>query len=45
MSSSIAPLRGVSGRDTLGEAATQIGSGIISVQSAREQLYSDLKCP
>jgi hypothetical protein len=35
---------GVAGRDTLGEAATQIGESLTTVQAARDQLYSDLSC-
>ncbi len=35
---------GISGRDTLGEAAVEIGAGLATVQAAREQLYSDLSC-
>ena len=35
---------GISGRDTLGEAATQVSDGLSTVQAAREQLYSDLNC-
>ncbi|RZM75645.1 hypothetical protein [Leptolyngbya iicbica] len=36
---------GISGRDTLGEAATQVSESLATVQTAREQLYSDLSCP
>lgn len=39
-----ATVSGISGRDTLGEAASQVGTGLVDVQTAREQLYRDLNC-
>ncbi|NEQ46496.1 MAG: hypothetical protein F6K00_24315 [Leptolyngbya sp. SIOISBB] len=37
-------VNGISGRDTLGEAAVDVGTSLANVQAAREQLYSNLSC-
>lgn len=35
----------ISGRDTLGEAATQVQTAFVDIQTAREQLDAGLNCP